>query len=72
MRDGAILKPLPTLNELRERFSREFARLPDQHKKLTSPEMYEVIISDGLNRLTSEVTRGLRERELGANPHVTN
>lgn len=72
MRDGARADALPTLSKLRERFTHEFARLPDKHKKLKSPEMYEVAVSEELDRLTSEVAQQVKERELGASPQATN
>ncbi len=42
MRDGQRAVPPPTLLELRERFAANFARLPERHKALRSPDLYPV------------------------------
>ena len=65
MRDGRPVARLPDLKELRERFKREFARLPDEHKAIRSPRPYQVDISEGLKRLRSQVTLEVRRHELG-------
>ena len=56
----------PALHELRERFTREFGCLPDRHRALRSPAMYQVTTSVELERLRLEVSEGLTERETGA------
>ena len=65
MRDGRRVAPLPALEELRERFRGEFARLPDKHRALRSPARYEVVISKELQRLQSKVGLEAMERERG-------
>ena len=46
-----------SLQELRDRFSAEFASLPDRHKGLRSPPKYEVTVSDRLERLAQTVAQ---------------
>ena len=65
MRNGKRLVSLPTLEELRERFRGDFACLPERHKDLRSPEQYEVVTSEDLQRLYSKVMLEVKERELG-------
>ena len=65
MRDGKTVVSLPTLQELRDRFRREFACLPEEHKALRSPSPYEVATTTQLDRLRSKVTQEAKERELG-------
>ena len=55
----------PPLEELRERFAREFARLPEAHKAMRSPAAYEVRYSQGLTDLQVTVEAQVRKRELG-------
>ncbi len=55
MRGGKRTSPSPTLKQLRERFAREFARLPERHKALRSPEHYEVSVSAELEALRERV-----------------
>ncbi len=62
MRGGKRTAPSPTLKELRERFAREFARLPDRHKALRSPEPYNVSVSQDLEKLRSEVVKSIRAK----------
>ena len=63
LRNGKVMAPSPTLDELRERFKREFACLPAQHKALRSPQLYEVAISGELEALRSKVLQDLRESQ---------
>jgi nicotinate phosphoribosyltransferase len=65
MRGGRLMNQLPPLEELRERFAREFAHLPEAHKALRSPATYEVRYSQGLTDLQATVEAQVRERELG-------
>jgi nicotinate phosphoribosyltransferase len=64
MREGKRLRPDPTLAELRQRFQREFARLPEWCKALRSPEPYEVEISRELQELQRRVAARTKQREL--------
>jgi nicotinate phosphoribosyltransferase len=64
LRDGKRLGPAPTLEELRSRFRREFACLPERHKALRSPALYEVRTSPALEELQQRVVHETTEREL--------
>ncbi len=64
MTDGRRRAPAPPLEQLRERFRREFALLPERHKLLRSPEIYPVQVSDALERLRQTVVRETTAREL--------
>jgi nicotinate phosphoribosyltransferase len=66
MRGGVRTRDLPTLEELRSRFAREFPSLPDQHKALQSPAPYMVSISTELERLQQRLTREIKQRILAA------
>lgn len=65
VREGKCLRPTPALEELRQRFRREFACLPERHKALTSPESYDVRISQELQNLQRRVVEEVKRRELG-------
>ena len=62
MVDGKAVGAHPTLGRLRERFRREFASLPDRHKRLRRPSRYEVGISDGLDQLRATIVEALHQR----------
>lgn len=64
MRNGKRLRPDPPLEELRSRFQREFACLPQRHKALRAPEFYEVQFSAKLEQLQERVIRETQKREL--------
>jgi hypothetical protein len=66
MERGRRVTPDPTLEELRKRFRREFGCLPQQHKALRSPEVYDVRISKDLDELRQRVVRETMARELGS------
>jgi nicotinate phosphoribosyltransferase len=66
MQGGKRVKSAPTLEELRSRFRQEFACLPQRHKALRSPEVYDVRISEELERLQDSVVRKIKEREIEA------
>jgi nicotinate phosphoribosyltransferase len=65
MAEGRTLHPLPTLEESRDYFSDQFARLPAAYKDLRDPAPYPVSLSPGLEQLQSRVTEQIRRRELG-------
>lgn len=58
MKSGKRLKPDPTLQELRQRFSHEFKGLPQRHKALRSPEQFDTQITA---RLTDLQRRAVQE-----------
>ena len=51
MRNGQRVETLPSLRELRESFQEEFACLPERHKALRSPALYQVTVSEQLAEL---------------------
>jgi nicotinate phosphoribosyltransferase len=65
MAGGRITRPLPTLDESREYFQAQSARLPEVHKVLQDPTPYPVGLSSGLKQLQSRVVQQIRHRELG-------
>ncbi len=62
MAGGRRSRPDPTLEELRLHFRKELACLPEGHKRLRAPDLYDVQISEGLLRLQERVVRETRER----------
>jgi len=66
MEGGSPVTPDPTLEELRQRFRREFACLPQRHKALRTPELYDVRISKELEQLRQRVVRETKAREIGS------
>jgi len=54
----------PTLPELRQRFAREFTRLPDEYKAIEAPAKFDVRISNTLANLQADVTAYIRRRTL--------
>jgi nicotinate phosphoribosyltransferase len=48
MRNGRPVGRMPTLEAIRERFAKKFARLDDRHKRLSDPEAYSVQVSERL------------------------
>jgi nicotinate phosphoribosyltransferase len=55
-------RPSP-LEELRQRFRREFACLPERHKRLRSPELFDVQLSQELDRLQQTVVAETKQRQ---------
>lgn len=66
MRGGKRQRPDPSLTELRQRFTEEFAFLPERHKSLRSPEPYDVQVSVELEHLHQRVVCETKTRELGS------
>lgn len=66
MAGGKRLRPDPTLEELRGRFHQEFACLPEPHKRLRAPEMYNLRVSEELDRLQQRIVWETKEREIGS------
>ena len=62
MAGGQITRPLPSLNECRNFFQGEFARLPEEYKALQDPPFYPVSLSPGLRKLQSRVEQELQHR----------
>ncbi|MCH8283962.1 MAG: nicotinate phosphoribosyltransferase, partial [Chloroflexi bacterium] len=60
MDGGRRLGPDPALEELRARFVEEFAALPERHKALVNPALYDVAISGELQRLQDTLANQVR------------
>lgn len=63
MTDGQIVRPLPSLSEIRELFQEEFSQLNDNYKAIRDPDNYPVQLSLGLQDLKERLERGLATRE---------
>jgi nicotinate phosphoribosyltransferase len=63
MSEGRPTQRPQSLQQLRERFAREFDRLPDVHKALRSPAMYGVSTSAKLERLRRAVSQEVRGKQ---------
>ena len=64
MEDGKLVKPLPSLNEMRDRFQRDFAALDDRFKALKKAPRYPVRLSRDLRRLQQATEREVEAAEL--------
>jgi nicotinate phosphoribosyltransferase len=60
MRRGELVKPLPEIKAIHERFKQAFAALPDRHQMLTNPPLYPVETSPKLTALTKALSRAAR------------
>jgi nicotinate phosphoribosyltransferase len=67
MKAGKRLRPVPSLEKLRQCFQVEFAVLPEPYKALISPQVYNVTLSEKLKQLGQVVIEEARKRELGGN-----
>lgn len=56
---------MPGLNDCRDYFQAEYAKLPEIYKNLENPARYPVSLSAGLKTLQSQVEQRIRQRELG-------
>ncbi len=65
MESGRRTRPAPSLDEIRERFAAEFAKLPTPYKALRSPDRYPVLHSWALDELQWGVTQNVMAKELG-------
>jgi nicotinate phosphoribosyltransferase len=65
MAGGKIIGPMPGLNDCRDYFQAQFAKLPELYKQLEKPARYPVSLSAGLKELQSRVKQRIRQRELG-------
>ena len=64
MDGGRAVGPLSTLDEIRERFAKEFASLDDRYKRLRGADRYEVDLSKRLRVLQTRVAREVGEEEV--------
>jgi nicotinate phosphoribosyltransferase len=60
MRKGKRIAAAPSLGEIRERATRELARLPDALRRLEKAEDYTVKVSDKLKALAAQVDKTTR------------
>jgi nicotinate phosphoribosyltransferase len=65
MAGGKIIGQMPSLNDYRDYFQAQFAKLPEIYKQLENPARYQVSLSAGLKELQSQVEQRIRQRELG-------
>ncbi len=65
MQQGTLIEPLPTLQESREFFRRQFALLPEPYKGLENPAQYSVSLSQQLTEREARVEEELHQREMG-------
>jgi nicotinate phosphoribosyltransferase len=68
MTGGHIASPATPLKEVRERFRREFAQMPDQYKAIRNPDIYAVKVSAGLLALKERLVKNLAASEVTFNP----
>jgi nicotinate phosphoribosyltransferase len=64
MEKGRLVKPLPSLHEMRERFQGDFAALDDRFKCLRRANKYPVRLSRSLRRLQQATEREVEAAEL--------
>jgi nicotinate phosphoribosyltransferase len=64
MEDGRLVRPLPSLHELRGRFQGDFAALGDRFKALKNAPKYPVRLSRRLRTLQKTVEREAEAAEL--------
>lgn len=64
MHEGRRLGPIPSLQELRQRFRTEFARLLERHKDLRSPQAYDVQIDPQLEKLRDRVVEDIKKWQI--------
>ena len=57
MEDGSVVKPLPSLDEMRDRFQEDFTALDDRFKALKKASKYPVRLSLSLRKLQQTMER---------------
>jgi nicotinate phosphoribosyltransferase len=60
MREGRLVAPLPTLEEIRERALENVRRLPEMYRRLKGAASYPVMRSERLERLREQVIAELQ------------
>ena len=63
MEGGHIIRPLPSLEEIRARFKEDFGNLGDRFKALRNPSLYRVTLSPRLKELYLRMERDLTSGE---------
>ena len=66
MEKGKITYNLPSLNEIRASVVQNFSRLPDGYKALTDAPVYQVELSQNLQKLIKTLKRQLTEKEINS------
>lgn len=61
MERGRVLKPLPGIEELKERVGKRLERLPEEHKRFDFPHIYKVGISEKLMELRDTMVQNLHQ-----------
>ena len=59
MRDGTRTGAPPSLDELKQRCARELERLPAAHRRIRSPDVYPVAVSDTLRARQQRAKRDI-------------
>ena len=59
MSDGRRTMPVSPIEPARQRVANSLAKLPDQYRRLRTPERYPVSVSDGVQRLETQIRREL-------------
>lgn len=59
LREGALIAPLPSLPEIRERAQAQREALPDSIRRLQDPEPLQPTISEGLRAVVAELDRAM-------------
>ena len=65
MKEGKRLLEPPPLAEIQQRFREEYVQLPETYKDLQGNHNYPVLITFRLQALQEQVTKEIREKELG-------
>jgi nicotinate phosphoribosyltransferase len=65
MEDGKLVRPLESLPTIRQRFSREWATLPEPFRAIRPQQQYSVRISASLNKLQEEIIHQRELEEIG-------
>ena len=65
MKEGKRLLESEPLDAIQQRFREEFAQLPEIYKDLQGNPNYPVKITPQLQALQDQVSREIREKELG-------
>jgi nicotinate phosphoribosyltransferase len=59
LREGALIAPLPSLPQIRERAQAQREALPDSIRRLQDPEPLQLTISEGLRAVVAELDRAM-------------
>jgi len=66
MKEGKRLLESEPLSDIQQRFHKEFAQLPETYKDLQGNPNYPVTITSRLQTLQDQVSKEIRDKELGA------